>query len=69
MKQSKWTEMFSESTIFYWLLEWWQNKWKQHPGTAGVNQKRYENFTADDYRNIDNAVEAGAAVKEFTENH
>jgi hypothetical protein len=34
-----------------------------------LNQKTYENITADDYCNIDNAVEAGAAVKEFTENH
>jgi hypothetical protein len=34
-----------------------------------LNQKRYKNITADDYRNIDNAVQAGAAVKEFTVNH
>jgi hypothetical protein len=34
-----------------------------------LNQETYETITADDYRNIDNAVEAGVAVKELIENH
>jgi hypothetical protein len=34
-----------------------------------LNQEAYETNTADDYCNTDNAVEAGAAVKELIENH
>jgi hypothetical protein len=34
-----------------------------------LNQETYKNIMADDYCNIDNAVEAGAAVKELFENH
>jgi hypothetical protein len=34
-----------------------------------LNQEAYENITAGDYCNTDNAVEAGAAVQELTENH
>ena len=34
-----------------------------------LNQETYENIMADDNCTIDNAVEAGAAVKELIENH
>lgn len=34
-----------------------------------LNQERYKNIKTEDYRNTNNVVEAGAAVKEFFENH
>jgi acetylglutamate kinase len=34
-----------------------------------LKQETYENIKAADYRNIDNAAEAGVAVQEFLEYH